>query len=365
MKRRTLIKLRQLSIIICAWLIVGFLITVYDYFVLNTRSSLGLSAEYSFLFSLAINSGAALTGALLGGSFLVFFVNVRYQDKPYGYTIIAVSSFFIFVIVLIAFIIGIIIAPIQTGNFLFDNARTIKSVIVWSVVVALTQLFLQMNSKFGYGVFWNIIRGKYNTPKKEKRIFMSLDLNESTATAEKLGDEKYHELLKDFFADITNPVLDNMGEIYQYVGDEVIVAWKYGDGIANNRCVKCFFDMKSNIEWKKEKYLNRYGMVPSFKAGIHWGNVVVGEVGIIKRDITYSGDVMNTTSRIRDRCREFNVDIIASVDLLEELSSGNPSLWEESYVTRQLGAIKLRGKEKEVLLSSLALATTSQSDTLI
>jgi adenylate cyclase len=244
-----------------------------------------------------------------------------------------------------------IISPLAQINsdsiVLFDLPRTIKNTLVWSVVVGLTQLFLQMNSKFGHGVFWNIIRGKYNTPKDENRIFMSLDINSSTALAEKLGDEKYHELLKEFFADITNPVLDNKGEIYQYVGDEVIVAWKYEDGIADNQCVKCFFDMKNSLERKKEKYLNRYGLVPSFKAGIHWGKVIVGEIGIIKRDITYSGDVMNTTSRIRNKCKEFDVEVIASADLLATLSLN------ESYITKPLGAIKLRGKEKEVLLSAL------------
>lgn len=352
MRRRTHIKLRQLSIIICAWLIVGFLITVYDYLVLHTWKSLGTSIEYTLLFSLAVNLGSAFLGAILGGSFLVFYVNVRYQDKPYGYTIGAVSLSFILIIALISFIVGTITVSVRTGNFLFDNSRIVKNTIVWSIAVALTQLFLQMNSKFGYGVFWNILRGKYNTPKEEKRIFMSLDLNSSTAIAETLGDEKYHELLKDFFADITNPILDNNGEIYQYVGDEVIIAWKYDDGIANNQCVKCFFNMKLNIERKKEKYLHRYNLVPSFKAGIHWGKVIVGEVGIIKRDITYSGDVLNTTSRIRDRCKEFGVEVIATEDLLGELDFGN----DKNYVARELGTIKLRGKEKEVLLSSLALA---------
>ena len=188
--------------------------------------------------------------------------------------------------------------------------------------------------------------GKYNTPKEEKRIFMFLDLNSSTTIAEKLGDELYHELLKNFFADITNSILDNNGEIYQYVGDEVVVAWKYEDGIINNHCIKCFFDMKSFIEKKKEKYLLRYGVVPSFKAGIHLGKVIVGEIGIIKRDITYSGDVLNTTSRIQSMCKEFDVDIIASEDLIEKLSL-------KSYTANYLGAIKLKGKEKEVLLSSL------------
>jgi adenylate cyclase len=38
----------------------------------------------------------------------------------------------------------------------------------WAVVVAFTQLMLQVNSKFGHGAFGNIILGKYNTPKEEK-----------------------------------------------------------------------------------------------------------------------------------------------------------------------------------------------------
>jgi adenylate cyclase len=167
--------------------------------------------------------------------------------------------------------------------------------------------------------------------------------------AEKLGDEKYHELLKDFFADITNPILDNRGEIYQYVGDEVIVAWNYDEGIENSRCVRCFFDIKIHVETMKKKYLQRYGLIPSFKAGIHCGKVVAGEVGIIKRDITYSGDVLNTTSRILNMCKEFNAEVISSADLIDELKLAN------HYLTRPLGSIKLRGKAKEMMLSSLSI----------
>jgi adenylate cyclase len=54
---------------------------------------------------------------------------------------------------------------------------------------------------------------------------MFVDLLSSTTIAEALGNEKYHNLLHDFYADITNPIIYNKGEIYQYVGDEVIVSW--------------------------------------------------------------------------------------------------------------------------------------------
>jgi adenylate cyclase len=342
-------------------MIVGLLMAVYDHLVLHANNSLGPSPEYSFPVALAMHLASAFMGSMLGGSLLIFYVNDRFQDKSYGYTIIAVSVSFILVILIIIAVLGVVSIPLRTGkplsdpvsiaalkNFLMDSARA-KNVMSWSLVVAFTQLALQINNKFGQGALGNIIRGKYNTPKEEKRIFMFLDLNSSTTIAERLGDEKYHELLKDFYSDITNPILDSNGEIYQYVGDEVIVAWKYEDGIKNNQCVQCFFDIKMHIEKMKDKYLNRYGLVPSFKAGVHCGKVVAGEVGIIKRDITYSGDVLNTTSRILTLCKEFNAEILSSAELIAQLSLS------KQYAMRPLGSIKLRGKEKEVLLSSLSL----------
>jgi adenylate cyclase len=214
-------------------------------------------------------------------------------------------------------------------------------------VVIVTQLLLQVNSKFGQAEFWNIIRSKYNKPREEKRIFMFLDLNSSTTIAEQLGDETYHALLKDFFSDLTIPILNNKGNIYQYVGDEVVVAWDYDDGREKARCIRCFFDMKQWIANYSDKYRNRYGLIPSFKADLRCGRVIAGEVGIIKRDITYSGDVLNTTSRILNKCTELHEELIVSSDLLEQVP------FVSEYRARPLGAMKLRGKEREVNLSAL------------
>lgn len=339
MNRRTQFKLRQLGLVTVTWLIIGLLIAIYDHLVLHTNNSAGPSAQYSLPAAIAVSMGAGLIGALLGGSFLIFFINVRYHDKPYGYTILAITASFILVIVIINIVLRLVTVP--------DTARLAKNGLSWAVVVGITQLMLQINSKFGPGTFWNIIRGKYNTPREERRIFMFLDLTASTTIAESLGNKAYHELLKDLFSDITNPILDSKGEIYQYVGDEVVIAWKYADGLENSKCVQCFFDIKMHLKTKEEKYQKRYGLLPSFKAGIHCGKVVAGEVGIIKRDITYSGDVLNTTSRIQSMCKEFNEEVIVSADLAAELHPAH------NYIAQALGRIKLKGKEKEMQLIAL------------
>jgi adenylate cyclase len=339
MNRRTQYKLKQLWVIIICWMVIGAIIAVYEHFVLQTNHSLGFAAGYTLLGSIILNMIIGLFGALLGGSLLVFFVNVKYRDKPYAYTLFIVAVSFLCIILLV----NEILVLFSMG----DVKRLQKNGIVWAVVVSITQLLLQINSKFGQGIFWNIIRGKYNTPKVESRIFMFLDLNSSTTIAENLGDKRYHELLKDLFTDITNPILDNRGEIYQYVGDEVVIAWRYADGIAESKCIQCFFDIKEHLNSLSPKYWDRYHIQPTFKAGIHCGKVIAGEVGIIKRDITYSGDVLNTTSRIQGMCKEFQQEVIVSIDLMDELHLSR------HYSTELLGSIKLRGKEKEMSLVAI------------
>ena len=243
MTQRQRIKFSKLGVIIIAWMIIGFLMACYDYFLLTSGLSSGISASFSFPDHLAFSLVAAFLGAIMGGGFLVFYVNEKYRDKPYGFTLLAVILSFVVVVSIITVVLAFIAAPVQTGRSFADpstkkafvsfltNSLHAKNIIGWSSVVAITQIMLQFNTKFGEGNIGNMIRGKYQTPQLEKRIFMFADLNGSTRIAEKLGDEKYHQLLREFFADITNPILDNKGEIYQYVGDEVIIAWKYKDGI--------------------------------------------------------------------------------------------------------------------------------------
>ena len=70
---------------------------------------------------------------------------------------------------------------------------------------------------------------------------------------------------------------------------------------------------------------------------------MVGEIGQIKRDIAFSGDVLNTTSRIQAMCNELDVEILASkqfADIAYRLPKG--------VTKKELGKEKLRGKTEEI-----------------
>jgi adenylate cyclase len=349
------IQFRQLVILVISWQIATVMVAVYDHLMIHAFFVEIKRDLYSFPLYLLFNMTAALLGSLTAGPLIIFWVNEKWIDKPYGQSILFVVAMFLTLTTILILAMGIPYIYYSTGipvgqkgywdefNSYIFNLFQLKKHLVWAVIVAFTQFTLQMDKKFGHGVLWKIISGKYNVPKKEFRVFMFADLKSSTSVAETIGDIKYHLLLQDFFADVTNAIINNRGSIYKYVGDQVIVTWNN----AGSQCVECFFEMRKSIHDKKEIYLKKYGLVPEFKAGLHAGNVVVGEIGIIKRDITYSGDVLNTTSRIQDKCTELDVLLILSDELFSKISL------PPEYISKYIGTMKLKGKKNEIGLHSI------------
>lgn len=178
-----------------------------------------------------------------------------------------------------------------------------------------------------------------------EKIFMFLDLKGSTTMAERLGHVRYFSLLSDFFSDISDPIEKRGGEIYQYVGDEVVITWPVELGLQQANCVYTFFDIQAVIEQKSHEYIRKFGMVPAFKAGIHSGKVSTGWVGKMKKEIVYSGDVLNTTSRIEGLCNKLQQSVLISETLLAHLADQLPE-----NTTKEVGLISLRGRKQPVKL---------------
>ena len=206
---------------------------------------------------------------------------------------------------------------------------------------------LEINTLHRKGELVKYISGLYHKPKEVDRIFMFADMKSSTSVAEKLGNLKFGMLLQDLFSDVSDAISLTKGEVYGYVGDEIIVSWKYSQALKNNRCIRCFFEMQKAIRSKADNYRKKYGIVPEIKAGMHAGKVVVMWVGEQKKEIVYLGDVLNTTSRIQAECNRLGEELLVSGQV-NQLFSGL-----EGYLARPMGEIGLRGKEEKVSLFGL------------
>src|SRR3954451_9033112 len=192
MSGRRKIQFQQWIILTIAWELIAVWISVYDHLTLHTSLAIGSAKEYSFLSNLLINCGGALIGALLGGTFLVFYVNTRLAEKSYGQTILVVTLTIIIVMTIVTLILSYFYVTDITDvlvndpsfshlywNYVLDPLN-FRDTMMWGTVTALTQFVFQMNAKFGQGTLWKIITGKYRRPKEENRIFMFVDLNSST-----------------------------------------------------------------------------------------------------------------------------------------------------------------------------------------
>jgi adenylate cyclase len=220
--------------------------------------------------------------------------------------------------------------------------------IVYTLVIyGLIVFFLEINHLLGEGILWKYIRGKYHQPREEERIFMFLDMKSSTTIAEQLGHVRFYALLNELFHEISQPVLQTKAEIYQYVGDEIILTWELKHGLENSNCVMIFFIFQESLLKNSENYLKNFGVRPEFKAGLHFGKVVSAQIGDLKREIVYNGDVLNTTSRIQNECNKYQRKFLVSGNLMNRLQQINGFQWE------RIDAVKLRGKETEVELFSV------------
>ena len=191
------------------------------------------------------------------------------------------------------------------------------------------------------------VTGRYHLPEEVNKIFLFIDLKSSTAIAEKLGNTKYSSFLIDYFHDMTGAILMSKAEIYQYIGDEIILTWSFNGGVKYARCINCFFDIMNSIEMQREKYLKKYGVHPEFKAALHGGNVSVTWIGTIKKEIVYHGDVLNTTARIQDECNKYGQKFLLSEYMLQNVEL--PEYLRSEFV----GELQLKGKEKKVKIFGL------------
>jgi len=188
------------------------------------------------------------------------------------------------------------------------------------LVVFSFQFVLQMSRMIGTNVLLYFLAGRYHRPRREERVFLFLDLVGSTRLTERLGSERYYALLRRFVDDLSEPVVTTGGEIYQYAGDEVVITWILERGIRDASCVRCFFSIADAIERGASAYERDFGDVPRFRGGLHGGEVVAGELGDIKQEIVFVGDILNTAARLEEHAKVRGERLVVSGSLLERLT---------------------------------------------
>src|SRR5690349_1744348 len=244
---------------------------------------------YNFERNILVTPVAALITGLFIGTLEILYFNKWFSQKSFTRKILYKST--VYLVILLLFTIALSLAAnfvqlktsvfsrqVWTNVWTFVSHYSFISVLVYMVAAILvSQFYAEVSESIGHEALNNFFTGKYYQPIEEERIYMFLDMRSSTTIAEKLGHVKYFQMLREYYTDLSEPVIKYSGVIYQYVGDEMIVSWDLKKGLQNGNCIHCFFAMKGALGKDEEKYRQRFGLLPQFKAAFHCGRVTTGE----------------------------------------------------------------------------------------
>ncbi|MEA2836410.1 MAG: adenylate cyclase [Bradyrhizobium sp.] len=319
-------KLRMFVVIIVAGTLAGFAVGFAQG--RTSPTSMAIGVVYGLLISGAIGSVELF---VLDGPMRAWLGNLSFTAN-----LIARSAIYASIIVIIQlFQSGEVIAgvPRQTssGNFWFG--------FIYSAVLSvLMNLVFGIANLIGPRALLNFITGRYHAPVEENRFVLFVDIAGSTGLAERLGGIGIHRFLDRTFRLLTTAVVDYRGEVLNYVGDEVIVTWPERGGAIDCRPLRCFVAMREALLRASSQFEREFGASPRIRGSLHFGPVIVGEIGDIKRAIVFNGDVMNTAARLEELSRGVEGGFLASRAAMARFNSAPP------FAVRDLGQLPIRGR---------------------
>ena len=181
--------------------------------------------------------------------------------------------------------------------------------------------------------------GEILKPKLVDRGFIFIDLNQATTLAEKLGSTKYAMLLRDCFRLLNELITFEDFQVYQYVGDEVVLTWEAGLEQGDLKAINLFMDFKFYLIENSHHFITEYDEIPWFKCAIHSGEVVKSEIGKNYKHLVYHGDTLNTTSRMLGECHELGTDLLISRPVIKNLNK-----IQEIYTLNLVEKMQFKGK---------------------
>jgi len=328
-------KLRMLAVICVAGVVAGLIFVGGQG--RTSVSNLAAAIAYGLLISLSIG-GLEL--------FVADGVLRRWLDRlPFTVNVVVRSVIYAAVIVSIqvsqlgSLLVGLPFDPSEQG---------VWHAIAYSGLFAVgMNLAIGISNLIGPRAFLNFVTGRYHVPVEESRFVLFVDIAGSTGLAERLGGIGFHRFLDQAFKLLTQPVVDYRGEVLGYVGDEIIVTWSEAAGGVDCRPLRCFAAMRAALAKSAGEFERAFGAAPRIRGSLHFGPVIVGEIGNIKRAIVFNGDVMNTAARLEELSRQVEGGFLASRAAMQRFETAPP------FAMRDLGMLPIRGRADGIAVAGL------------
>jgi adenylate cyclase len=212
----------------------------------------------------------ALAGALIGAavSSLIAFVLQAPDTRRAPFVVTVVVSSLAYLV--------IFLAAIAIAQFLVPNHPPARPASIsrndilfcFGVTIVLSFLF-EVNSLLGQNVLFSFVTGRYHRPRVEQRVFLIIDMKNSTAAAERLSEVDFHRLLNRLVIDLSGPIVLRGGQIHKYVGDELIATWPLARGLKDATCVRACFAALARLVAHRADYERAFGAAAQVRVARH------------------------------------------------------------------------------------------------
>ena len=187
----------------------------------------------------------------------------------------------------------------------------------------------------------SVLEGKIRRGDGEttKAVVWYSDLRNSTMLGETMEADQYFDLLNAYYEATAAPLVEQGGEVLDFIGDAVLGIFPYHDvedlgeaaRQANSALDECLVRSKENNSERERQGLDRY----QFGIGLNVGEVRFGNIGIPQRlSFSVIGPTVNEVARIESMTKLLQQPVLAG----RTLAILGPDRW------KSLGEHKLEGK---------------------
>ena len=314
----------------------------------------GMQQEYFYVINPGFNLfvptlGGLLIGTLLAVTEFTLFEYVYARLRYYQALMVRIATTPLLIVIGIllvdtvnrVFYMGQSPSEVLPQAWLFLQQPITVSLFAYILVLSLLlNFFRQLGNHFGHGLIVNFVTGRYAHLKEEHRTFMFLDLNQSTTIAEQIGHVKYSRLLNRCFNNLSDILRRYEADVYQYVGDEVVLTWLTPATQQRIDVLGLYFAFQDKLQREAPTYRAKFGLVPRFKASVHSGLVSITQVGQARKELAYHGDVLNTAARILNIGSKLRKDLLVTAPLASVIRR------DASYAVSFVDTLLLRGKHE-------------------
>lgn len=188
-------------------------------------------------------------------------------------------------------------------------------------------------------------------PQKLTATVLFTDIKGFTSISEKLEPEELLGWLNDYMTRMAEIVVAHDGVINKYIGDSIMaifgvpIARRTVAEIAHDaqQAVKCALAMREALAELNAKWVAEGVPTIGMRVGINTGPLVAGTLGSHHRlEYTVIGDTVNTASRLES----FDKTLAEDAPCRILISEATYLLVEEVVMVRQVGHVRLKGKEE-------------------